>query len=53
MIALVYVSAARKLFDEAELSALLTQCRANNARLGVTGVLLYADGNFMQALEGE
>ena len=53
MITLLYVSAARKLFDETALSALLAQCRQNNAALGVTGMLLYSDGNFMQALEGE
>jgi hypothetical protein len=50
---LVYVSAARKLFDEAALSTLLAQCQRNNARLGVTGMLLYSDGNFMQAVEGD
>jgi hypothetical protein len=53
VIALVYVSAARKLFDEAALSILLAQCQRNNARLGVTGMLLYADGNFMQVVEGD
>ena len=53
MITLVYVSAGRKRFDEAELSALLAQCRRNNESLGVTGMLLYADGNFMQAIEGD
>jgi len=53
MVALLYVGAARKLFDEVALSALLTQCRQNNAARGVTGMLLYSDGNFMQALAGE
>lgn len=53
MISVLYISAGRKLFDEAVLSDLLTQCRRNNAALGVTGMLLYSDGNFMQALEGE
>jgi hypothetical protein len=35
------------------LTELLVQCRERNARLGLTGLLLYKDGNFMQVLEGE
>ena len=31
----------------------MEQCRSKNARLGITGMLLYKDGNFMQVLEGE
>lgn len=31
---------------------LLKVARANNARLGITGMLLYADGNFVQIIEG-
>lgn len=27
--------------------------RTNNERAGITGMLLYKDGNFMQLLEGE
>jgi lipopolysaccharide biosynthesis regulator YciM len=49
---LVYVSSASQLFSEEELKALLLQSRENNTRLGLTGMLLYKDGNFMQALEG-
>jgi D-alanine-D-alanine ligase-like ATP-grasp enzyme len=50
---LVYVSSAVTLFSSAELVALLDQSRANNARLGISGMLLYKDGNTMQLLEGE
>ena len=32
--------------------SLLERARRNNARVGVTGLLLYREGNFMQALEG-
>jgi hypothetical protein len=32
--------------------ALLLQSREKNTRLGLTGMLLYKDGNFIQALEG-
>jgi hypothetical protein len=50
---LVYVSSAVSLFSAAELIALLDQSRANNTRLGVSGMLLYKDGNTMQLLEGD
>jgi hypothetical protein len=53
MFQLVYVSSASQLFSKPDLQALLEQARQNNAKLGVTGLLLYKDGNFMQALEGE
>ncbi|HTW63044.1 MAG TPA: BLUF domain-containing protein [Bryobacteraceae bacterium] len=52
MLSLVYVSSATQLFSEYDLEALLRQSCDNNARLGLTGMLLYKDGNFMQALEG-
>jgi hypothetical protein len=50
---LVYVSSAREKFTKEELVELLEQARRNNAALGVTGLLLYKDGNFMQVLEGD
>jgi len=50
---LVYVSSAVKLFSASELVELLTKSRARNSEAGVTGMLLYKDGNFMQVLEGE
>ncbi len=40
-------------FDPAELSALLDKCRSNNARCGITGMLLYQHRPFVQVLEGE
>jgi len=49
---LVYVSAAVELLSTAELAALLQSSRANNLRDGLTGVLLYKAGDFMQAVEG-
>ncbi|MGI9175013.1 MAG: BLUF domain-containing protein [Rhodothermales bacterium] len=52
MIQYVYVSAAVELFSNEALVHLLRQCRENNERLSVTGLLLYKDGNFMQLLEG-
>lgn len=53
MFHLVYVSTAVAPFSKAELLALLARSRENNAASGITGMLLYKDGNFMQVLEGE
>ncbi len=50
---LVYISLAVRKMSDAELSALLATCRKNNRELEVTGLLLYRDGFFIQALEGE
>lgn len=50
---LVYVSSGVKLFSAPELVELLTKSRARNSEAGITGMLLYKDGNFMQVLEGE
>jgi hypothetical protein len=52
MLSLIYVSSATKLFSDQDLVALLEQSRTKNARLDLTGMLLYKDGNFMQVLEG-
>ncbi len=41
------------LFTTADLVSLLKCCRRNNTAAGVTGMLLYKAGNFMQVLEGE
>ena len=53
MFFLVYVSAAVTWFSPGELRALLQSSRAANEAAGITGMLLYKDGNFMQVLEGE
>jgi hypothetical protein len=52
MLSLVYVSSAAAEFSESDLVALLKQSGEKNARMGITGLLLYKDGNFMQVLEG-
>jgi hypothetical protein len=49
---LVYVSSATAPFAQDDLLALLEQSRKRNGSVGVTGILLYCDGNFMQVLEG-
>lgn len=53
MFSLVYVSTAVTWLSPTELRGLLASARAANERAGITGMLLYQDGNFMQALEGE
>ena len=50
---LVYVSAAAHLMKESELVAILETARIENANLNVTGMLLYAEGAFIQVLEGD
>lgn len=52
MTSLTYVSSATQSFTGRDLVTLLAQWRDNNARNGITGMLLYKDGNFMQVLEG-
>lgn len=50
---LLYVSNTSRSVSQAELSQILAVSRSNNAGLGVTGMLLYLDGGFLQVLEGE
>jgi len=50
---LVYVSLANQEMSDEHLKSMLAKARENNEKLGVTGMLLYRDGFFMQALEGE
>lgn len=49
---LAYGSASVAPMGEAELHAVLEASRRNNARAGVTGLLLYRDQSFFQVLEG-
>lgn len=53
LLSLIYVSSAREPLSADDLFALLNTSRRNNQRQGITGMLLYKGGNFMQALEGE
>ena len=50
---LLYTSAAVKDMDTDDLLLMLEQARTKNARLGVTGMLLYHNREFMQLIEGE
>jgi hypothetical protein len=53
MLSITYVSSAAVPFAKDDLQKLLTGCRKNNTAIGVTGMLLFRGGNFMQVLEGE
>lgn len=49
---MVYVSTAAGAMSQGELERLLTDARRLNLEAGITGVLLYSGGNFMQYFEG-
>lgn len=53
LIRLIYVSSAVSKLDDAKLDAILASSVRHNQQRQITGMLLYADGNFIQVLEGE
>src|ERR1700722_18992034 len=52
MIHLIYASVATQKFHTSQLTDLLQQARETNKRVGLSGILLHADGSFFQVLEG-
>jgi hypothetical protein len=52
LVSVVYASSGVREFDDAEIADILAQSRRNNTRCGLTGMLLYRGGNFLQVLEG-
>lgn len=48
----IYMSAAVRSFDAEALKTLLAKARTHNERSGLSGMLLYAGGSFLQVLEG-
>ena len=52
MLSLTYLSSATDLMGEQELAEILATTRPRNEERGLTGMLLYADGNIIQVLEG-
>jgi hypothetical protein len=52
MISLTYLSTASDRFSDAELRDLLEDSRHRNHAVGLTGMLLYVGGHFIQTLEG-
>jgi hypothetical protein len=53
MYELVYTSAAVRPFSPAELRGILERARPTNQKLGISGILLYKNGTFLQVLEGD
>jgi hypothetical protein len=49
----LYVSSGVKQFTDAEIDEILDKARRHNTENGVTGVLFYLEGNFLQLLEGD
>lgn len=52
LVELVYLSTAARTFGVTELRELLGKARRKNRTLDLTGLLLHADGSFLQVLEG-
>lgn len=52
LVRLVYASRAVAAVDQEELISILRKSKANNPKLGITGVLCFSEGIFLQALEG-
>ncbi|MDB5695192.1 MAG: blue light sensor protein [Sphingomonas bacterium] len=52
MIRLLYISTARQPLTPEQLADVLRVSRRNNARVGVTGLLILGGRRFLQALEG-
>ena len=53
MVHLIYASTAVHSLNANQLFLLIEDARAKNQRLGVTGILVYMSGRFLQVLEGE
>ncbi|HSM22011.1 MAG TPA: BLUF domain-containing protein [Rubrivivax sp.] len=52
LVRLMYASRAVAATDQDSLLAILRKSKTNNPALGVTGVLCYSEGIFLQVLEG-
>jgi len=50
---LAYISTAVRLMNDEQLFEILKVARKRNAEHNITGVLLYSEGTFIQALEGD
>ncbi len=52
LVRLMYASRAAETVNQDELVAILKKSKANNPAVGVTGVLCFSSGIFLQVLEG-
>jgi hypothetical protein len=53
MLQIVYTSTANRELSSVDIEQLLVSARTRNKAIGVTGMLAFHDGTFLQALEGE
>ena len=53
LIRLIYASAARTEMSYAALTTILRTAEAHNGQQGISGILCYGNGMFLQAIEGE
>jgi Sensors of blue-light using FAD len=49
---LMYISSSPRALPDDQIEALLEQSSRNNAAAGITGLLIYIDGHFLQYIEG-
>ena len=49
---MAYISTASQFYNSVALRDMLKESNEHNAKSGITGMLLYKDGQFMQVLEG-
>ena len=52
MIRILYLSQSKRDITDTQVNNILTTSKANNLTYGITGVLIYGGGLFMQVLEG-
>ncbi len=52
LVRLLYASKLLAPNDSAVIDSILEQSRAHNPALGITGILVYSEGIFLQAIEG-
>jgi hypothetical protein len=53
MLRITYLSAESYKLSSEDLLSILEKCNENNPRLGLTGMLIYGNGTFIQSIEGE
>ena len=53
MISITYISKETSPFSSIDLVKLLDHCHKNNPLRGITGMLIYGNGTFLQCVEGE
>ena len=52
MISKVYISSAKLMLQERDIISIVKAAQIKNQSMGITGILLFNSGNFMQLIEG-